>query len=172
MTRDQSETVLKDEIVKCWDDGEVANYDRLVLLCEKTNVNIASEHGWTPLMVVMGNPLGDVKVVNKLLKLGADPMMKDEDGWNCLHWAAYHSNVGAVEVMMENGASSAVMNLLIEKNKDNLTPLELAEKEGQSGFVAWLRTAVLDELEVMKDLGNSIDQGTEKQLIPLLEDKQ
>ena len=69
-------------------------------------------------MVVMGNPLGDVKVVNKLLKLGADPMMKDEDGWNCLHWAAYHSNVGAVEVMMENGASSAVMNLLIEKNKD------------------------------------------------------
>ena len=39
MTRDQSETVLKDEIVKCWDDGEVANYDRLVLLCEKTNVN-------------------------------------------------------------------------------------------------------------------------------------
>ena len=43
MTRDQSETVLKDEIVKCWDDGEVANYDRLVLLCEKTSVNIASE---------------------------------------------------------------------------------------------------------------------------------
>ena len=43
MTRDQSEKVLKDEIVKCWDDGEVANYDRLVLLCEKTNVNMASE---------------------------------------------------------------------------------------------------------------------------------
>ena len=35
------------------------------------------------------------------------------------------------------------MNLLIQKNKDNLTPLELAEKEGQNGFVTWLRTAVL-----------------------------
>lgn len=94
-------------------------------------------------MVVMGNPLGDVKVVNKLLQLGADPMMKDEDSWNCLHWAAYHNNVGAVEVMMENGASNVVMNLLIQKNKDNLTPLELAEKEGQNGFVTWLRTAIL-----------------------------
>ena len=43
MTRDQSEKVLRDEIVKCWDDGEGANYHRLLVLCQKTSVNTATE---------------------------------------------------------------------------------------------------------------------------------
>ena len=72
-------------------------------------------------MVVMGNPLGDTKTVGTLLQLGADPLLQDDEGWNALHWAAFHSNVGAVEVM--------------------------------------------------KDLNKSIDQDTEKLLVPLLEDK-
>ena len=94
-------------------------------------------------MVVMGNPLGDVKAVKTLLQLGADPMLKDEDGWTCLHWAAFHRNVGAVEVMMECGATRAVLKLLVEKNSAGLTPLELAKKEEQDDFEVWLRTAVL-----------------------------
>ena len=113
MTKDESSAALKKEIVKVWDDGEVANYEKLVLLCRKSDVNTQTEvvvfsphevqSGWTALMVVMGNPLGDTKTVGTLLQLGADPLLQDGEGWNALHWAAFHSNVGAVEVMMGQG---------------------------------------------------------------------
>ena len=93
-------------------------------------------------MVVMGNPLGDVKVVNNLLQLKADTSLVDEEGWNCIHWAAYHSNVGAVEVMLEGGAVRSVIDLLLVQNKDKLTPLDLAVKEGNNDFAAWLRHAI------------------------------
>ena len=92
-------------------------------------------------MVVMGNPLGDMKTVGTLLQLGADPLLQDGEGWNALHWAAFHSNVGAVEVMMES-ASASVLRMLVQKNKQGQTPIELAEKEQQEDFVAWLRAAV------------------------------
>ena len=34
---------LKEEIVKCWDDGEIATYDRLLKLCQRCGVNTATE---------------------------------------------------------------------------------------------------------------------------------
>ena len=52
-------------------------------------------------MIVMGNPLGDLNVISKLVDLGCDISLKDDQDWNCLHWAAFHSNVGAVEVCIE-----------------------------------------------------------------------
>ena len=151
MTKDESSAALKKEIVKVWDDGEVANYEKLVLLCRKSDVNTQTEvvvfsphevqSGWTALMVVMGNPLGDTKTVGTLLQLGADPLLQDGEGWTAQHWAPFHSNLGAVEVKMAS-ASASVLHMLVQKNKEGLTPLELAEKEQQEDFVAWLRAAV------------------------------
>lgn len=93
-------------------------------------------------MIVMGNPLGDVSCILKFLQAGADLNLKDDQGWNCLHWAAYHSNVAAVEVLLEKWDVTTVMKLLVDKNEDGLTPLELAKKENQNDFVAWVQTAV------------------------------
>lgn len=93
-------------------------------------------------MVVMGNPLGDVSAIDKLLKLGASLDMQDDEGWNCLHWAAYHSNVGAVEKLIEVAGSKSVMRLLTVKNKAGMTPIDVAVKEKQDGFVSWVRTTV------------------------------
>lgn len=93
-------------------------------------------------MIIMGNPLGDVNCILKFLQAGADLSLKDDQGWNCLHWAAYHSNVAAVEILLEKWDSTSVLKLLVDKNDDELTPLELAEKEGQDDFVAWVKTAV------------------------------
>lgn len=93
-------------------------------------------------MIVMGNPLGDVKIINTLLQLKANPTLVDEEGWNCIHWAAYHSNVAAVEVMLEGGAVNSVIELLLVQNKDKLTPLDLAIKEGNNDFASWLRHAI------------------------------
>ena len=93
-------------------------------------------------MIIMGNPLGDVNCIIKLLQAGADLSLKDDEGWNCLHWAAYHSNVAAVEVLLEKWNVTDALKLLVDKNNDKLTPLELAKKEGQDDFVAWVKTAV------------------------------
>lgn len=43
MTKEESTAALKKEILKVWDDGEVANYDQLVLLCRKNDVNTKTE---------------------------------------------------------------------------------------------------------------------------------
>ena len=83
-----------------------------------------------------------MSAIDKLLKLGASLDMQDDEGWNCLHWAAYHSNVGAVEKLIEVAGSRSVMRLLTMKNKAGMTPIDVAVKEKQDGFVSWVRTTV------------------------------
>lgn len=43
MNKNESVESLKKEIVKCWDDGEVATYDSLLQLCSQAGVNTATE---------------------------------------------------------------------------------------------------------------------------------
>ena len=43
MNRAMATDSLKEEIVKCWDDGEIATYDRLLKLCQRCGVNTATE---------------------------------------------------------------------------------------------------------------------------------
>ena len=122
-------------------------------------------------MIIMGNPLSDVNVILKMLKAGCDLFLKDDQGWNCMHWAAYHSNVAAVELLLEKWDVQSVLKLLVEKNDEGLTPLDVADKESQDDFAAWVRIAVRDEMEVLKDLDKKVDESVEKLLLPLLEDK-
>lgn len=43
MNKEESLSSLKKEIVKCWDDGEVATYDQLIKLCSRAGVNTVAE---------------------------------------------------------------------------------------------------------------------------------
>lgn len=43
MNKNESVESLKKEILKCWDDGEVAIYDSLLQLCSQADVNIVTE---------------------------------------------------------------------------------------------------------------------------------
>ena len=43
MTKAMCIQALKDEIVKCWDDGEIATYDKLLKLCQLCCVNTTTE---------------------------------------------------------------------------------------------------------------------------------
>ena len=43
MNKEESASSLKKEIVKCWDDGEVATYDQLIKLCDRAGVNTVAE---------------------------------------------------------------------------------------------------------------------------------
>ena len=94
-------------------------------------------------MVVFGNPYGDVNVIPKLVAMGGDLTMKDEEGWTCLHWAAYHNNVAAVEVLLESLGSEKVLLLLTEKDKKDHTPYEVAKEAEQKEFCSWIRTTMM-----------------------------
>lgn len=43
MSSTEAEKVVKDEITKCWDDGELANYDKLQKLIRITGPNIVND---------------------------------------------------------------------------------------------------------------------------------
>ena len=43
MNKEESLSSLKKEIVKCWDDGEVATYAQLIKLCSRAGVNTVAE---------------------------------------------------------------------------------------------------------------------------------
>ena len=43
MSGEDAKTALQKEIVKCWDDGEVASYDRLMILAKKGGVNTQTD---------------------------------------------------------------------------------------------------------------------------------
>lgn len=93
-------------------------------------------------MVIMGNPLGDMNAIDTLVKLRVSIDAQDDEGWTCLHWAAYHNNVGGVEKLMETVGSVPVLKLLTVKNKEGLTALEVAKKNGQLNFENWLQATV------------------------------
>ena len=39
-------------------------------------------------MVVFGNPYGDMNVIPKLVGMGGNLELEDDEGWTCMHWAA------------------------------------------------------------------------------------
>lgn len=43
MNGEDAKVALQNEIIKCWDDGELANYDRLTTLAKKGGVNTQTE---------------------------------------------------------------------------------------------------------------------------------
>lgn len=43
LSREGAEKVVKEEITKCWDDGELAKYEKLLQLIRITGPNIVTE---------------------------------------------------------------------------------------------------------------------------------
>jgi ankyrin repeat protein len=60
-------------------------------------------YGFTPLMEAAG--LNDA-IAGLLLEVGADPNVRDSDGWTALAFAAYRRSASAVELLLEAGADA------------------------------------------------------------------
>lgn len=84
----------------------------------------------TALMVVSGLR-GDVSsFVRRLLVLGADPSMADDEGWTALHWAAFHSNPSAIRELCRAQPGSMSLRALLDVTDENgATALKLARTE-------------------------------------------
>ena len=59
---------------------------------------------------------------------GADTSLVDEDGWTCLHWAAFHGNEPAARFLKEFGVA------LDTEDKEGKTPSAVAKAEGNSSI--------------------------------------
>ena len=105
------------------------------------------------------------KVLREMLDMGADPNIRDSNGWSALHYACQLGDLNSVQILLEKNAEidsysnnkriplhlAANMNYpdivkcLLEKNsnpnyKDNTgcTPLHLAAKQGNTKCIEYL----------------------------------
>lgn len=137
-TANTSQT-LEEILLDTWDAGSKADLGPLMAVLNKKNCNYQTkEDSWTPLMVLAGlGAKGTGSAIRQLLDgLGANPAICDKEGWNALHWAAFHGSIeGAKELRKET-------KLLTTKSKEGLTPLETARKENNDTVADLLEAAV------------------------------
>merc|ERR1712187_742376 len=90
-----------------------------------------NDSGWTPIMIIAAIGVKEtVDVLEKLKSLGANPGLVDGEGWNSLHWAAFHSSVdGAKFLLSASGFDGITTGLHLTKDKEGKTPLDLATDE-------------------------------------------
>jgi Ankyrin repeats (3 copies) len=117
---------LQDLLLDTWDAGASANIDVLLKSLDKKTCNTATaDDRWTPLMILAGlGAPGTGPAISTLLEWGADPSQTDVEGWTPLHWAAFHGNVESAKVLCSR------VDLLKVADKEGLTPIETARKEG------------------------------------------
>ena len=117
---------FEDLLLDTWDAGNKADIANLMSSINKKNCNYATtENGWTPLMVLAGlSAKGTTSAIRQCKELGGNPAIVDAEGWNALHWAAFHGSVeGARELAKDQ-------QLLKVKDKEGNTPLDMARAEG------------------------------------------
>eukprot|EP00339_Tiarina_fusa_P027004 CAMPEP_0116998804 /NCGR_PEP_ID=MMETSP0472-20121206/1749_1 /TAXON_ID=693140 ORGANISM="Tiarina fusus, Strain LIS" /NCGR_SAMPLE_ID=MMETSP0472 /ASSEMBLY_ACC=CAM_ASM_000603 /LENGTH=340 /DNA_ID=CAMNT_0004698069 /DNA_START=202 /DNA_END=1224 /DNA_ORIENTATION=- len=116
-----------DEILlDTWDAGNKADIGVFMQQINKKNCNFRTkENGWTPLMVLSGlNAKGVASAIRQVKELGGNPAITDVEGWNALHWAAFHGSVDAAKELVKDAS------LLSVKDKEGKLPLDMAKAEG------------------------------------------
>jgi len=109
------------------------------LLEEKPDLDISNEHGQTPLMVAAQN--GRTEIAALLLEGGANPLLRDENNFNVLTWAA-RSNSAEIVCLLRNHVTDEDSEILL-----------FGEPEDEAGWVTPLdRAAVLANPNVLAAL--------------------
>jgi len=143
---------LEEILLDTWDAGSKADLTQLLSVLDSKNCNYQTkEDSWTPLMILAGlGAKGTASAIRFVLnELHANAAMVDKEGWNAMHWAAFHGSVdGAKELLKQtapgsgqegNSAASALLNV---KDKEGFTPLETARKEGNDAVADLLEQAM------------------------------
>lgn len=133
---------LEELLLDTWDDGAQADTSGLMAALNKTNVNMKTkDNGWTPVMILAAIKVPETEAnLHKLKSLGANPKITDSEGWNALHWTAYHGSVeGARYLVSKDGFAVTTDkggNLHKAKDKDGKFPMEHAKAGGYDDVVA------------------------------------
>ena len=141
VTTPSSGNSFEELLLDTWDSGTKADIGALMAAINKKNCNFRTkESGWTPLMILAGLSAtkGISSAIRQVTELGGNPAITDAEGWNALHWAAFHGSVeGAREIMGKDDNNL----LLSAKDNDGKTPLDLAKAEGNAELVKLLENA-------------------------------
>jgi hypothetical protein len=70
-----------------------------LLLARKANVNASDNTGRTPLMLACNNCMAGEAIIPMLIKAGADPLKKDNDGDTSLYYAFAHGGVAIMRAI-------------------------------------------------------------------------
>ena len=124
-----------------WDQGAMADMTEMMAALTKKNINTQTKaDSWTPLMILSGLncPGAETAIQTALVELEANVSLTDKDGWNCLHWAAFHGSLVAATELR------GYTECLKVKDKEGKTPVETARQEDNNS-VADLFEAALNE---------------------------
>jgi ankyrin repeat protein len=132
---------FEDLILDTWDAGNKADIGTFMEAITRENCNYRTkENGWTPLMVLAGlNAKGTASAIRQVKELGGDPAIVDVEGWNSLHWAAFHGSLDAAKELVKDTA------LLVCKDKEGKLPVDMAKAEGNEDIAKLLeRMSIAD----------------------------
>jgi hypothetical protein len=144
---------FEEVMLDTWDEGAKANLEPLMSMITKKNCNfVTKENKWTPLMILSGlGAKGTGSAIRQVEKLGGNPAMVDVEGWNALHWAAFHGSLEAAKALEDN-----IPLLSLVTDKEGKTPLDHAKAEGNDAVAKYLET--FDEVSAT----NKTDEGLRK----------
>ena len=127
---------FEDLILDTWDAGNKADIGAFMSAVNKKNCNYRTkESGWTPMMILSGlTAKGTASALRQLKELGGNPAITDAEGWNCLHWAAFHGSIEAAKELAKD------ISVLSVKDKEGKLPLEMAKAEGNDDVAKFLET--------------------------------
>ena len=97
-------------------------------LCDRCPdiVNAVNKQGQTPLHVAIAIATGNIEVITRLLALGADPNIKDNEGRTCLHVAAAGGYSEDIVCEIITYLCSKHPNIVNAVDKRGQTPLHIA----------------------------------------------
>ena len=88
---------------------------------------------------------GHERVVQMLLRLGADPNAREQGGYTPLHAATQNGNEDMIRILLYGGAD------LTLRGKDGKTPLDLAMESGDEKTIIILREAITKRLKPKRE---------------------
>lgn len=149
----EGEKSFEDILLDTWDSGSKANLKPLMAAINKKNCNFKTkESNWTPLMILSGLGVkGSASAIQQVIELGGDPAILDLEGWNAMHWAAFHGSMEAAKALRDSGKLFSI------KDKEGKTPLIHARAEGNDDIAV-----LLEELEAAEADGEKKSDGLRK----------
>lgn len=109
-------------------DGDVTKIK--ALLSHGFFINSRTSVGKTPLMIAAEND--KIQAIHYFLQNGADPSLKDNEGWNLLHCASQGGNPVIIELVVGHVPS------IDSENNRGITPLMAAARLGKVQAVKFL----------------------------------
>ncbi|XP_042326140.1 ankyrin repeat domain-containing protein 16 isoform X1 [Sceloporus undulatus] len=95
----------------------------LYLLDRGAAVDCLKKSDWTPLM--MACTRRKLEVIQDLVQHGANPLLKNKDGWNCFHIACREGDPGVIQYLLDVSP-----NIWVTESKIKRTPLHTAAMHG------------------------------------------